>query len=119
MIKFVERKKSLQELETSIKANKSKWLNNLYSLIIKIKGHFPLDIKICLTQRGEFRIAAGICWDKCNDEAKQKLCECKELTKQFVEAMKAKGCKDFRVGRDLGIPQSVGNIELYCKDFKE
>jgi tetratricopeptide (TPR) repeat protein len=33
--------------------------------------------------------------------------------------MKAKGCKDFRVGRDLGIQQSVGNIELYCKDFKE
>ena len=33
--------------------------------------------------------------------------------------MKTKGCKDFRVGRDLGIQQSVGNIELYCKDFKE
>jgi tetratricopeptide (TPR) repeat protein len=33
--------------------------------------------------------------------------------------MKAKGCKDFRVGRDLGIQQSVGNIELYCKDYKE
>lgn len=33
--------------------------------------------------------------------------------------MKTKGCKDFRVGRDLGIQQSVGNIEIYCKDFKE
>ncbi len=68
LIKFVERKESLTELESSITADKKSWLNNLYSLIIKIKGHFPLDIKICLNQRNKFRIADGIYWDKCNDD---------------------------------------------------
>ncbi|MBK9639548.1 MAG: hypothetical protein IPO63_17735 [Bacteroidetes bacterium] len=33
--------------------------------------------------------------------------------------MQTKGCKDFRVGRDLGIQQSVGNLEIYCKEYKE
>lgn len=33
--------------------------------------------------------------------------------------MQVKGCKDFRVGRDLGIQQSVGNLEIYCKEFNE
>jgi tetratricopeptide (TPR) repeat protein len=30
-----------------------------------------------------------------------------------------KGCKDLRIGRDLGIEQAKGNFSLYCKDFKE
>ncbi|WKW45467.1 ATP-binding protein [Myroides sp. JBRI-B21084] len=68
LIKFIERKESLEELESSITANKNSWLNSLYSLIIKIKGHFPLDIKICVNQRNNFRVADGICWDKCNDD---------------------------------------------------
>ncbi|MGV3765218.1 MAG: sacsin N-terminal ATP-binding-like domain-containing protein [Chitinophagaceae bacterium] len=68
LIKFVERKESLTELENFITADKKSWLNNLYSLIIKIKGHFPLDIKICLNQRNRFRVADGIYWDKCNDD---------------------------------------------------
>lgn len=68
LIKFIERKESLKELESTITVNKKYWLNSLYSLIIKIKGHFPLDIKICLNQRNKFRVADGICWDKCNDD---------------------------------------------------
>lgn len=68
LIKFVEKKESLPELENSIKTNSKSWLNNLYPLISRIKGHFPLDIKICLNQRNDFRVADGICWDKCNDD---------------------------------------------------
>jgi len=68
LIKCIEKKESLTELESSITADKKSWLNNLYSLIIKIKGHFPLDIKICLNQRNKFRVADGIYWDKCNDD---------------------------------------------------
>jgi hypothetical protein len=68
LIKFIERKESLEELESSMTADKNSWLNNLYSLIIKTKGYFPLDIKICLTQRNKLRVADGICWDKCNDD---------------------------------------------------
>jgi tetratricopeptide (TPR) repeat protein len=30
-----------------------------------------------------------------------------------------KGCKDLRVGRDLGIEQSKGNFQMYCSDYKE
>ena len=37
LIKFIERKESLEELESSITDNKKSWLNSLYSLIIKIK----------------------------------------------------------------------------------
>ncbi len=33
--------------------------------------------------------------------------------------MNEKGCKDFRVGRDLGIEQSKGNFQIYCTDYKE
>jgi tetratricopeptide (TPR) repeat protein len=33
--------------------------------------------------------------------------------------MKEKGCKDLRVGRDLGIEQSKGNFQMYCSDYKE
>jgi tetratricopeptide (TPR) repeat protein len=33
--------------------------------------------------------------------------------------MNEMGCKDFRVGRDLGIEQSKGNFQIYCTDYKE
>ncbi len=33
--------------------------------------------------------------------------------------MNEKGCKDLRVGRDLGIEQSKGNFQMYCTDYKE
>jgi len=68
LVKFVEKNYSLQDLESSIKTDRKNWLNNLYSLIIKAKGHFPLDIKICLNQRNNLRIANGIHWDECNDD---------------------------------------------------
>lgn len=68
LIKFVEKNNSLRDLESSIKIDKKDWLNNLYSLVIKAKGHFPLDLKICLNQRNNLRIANGIHWDKCYDD---------------------------------------------------
>ncbi len=33
--------------------------------------------------------------------------------------MNEKGCKDLRVGRDLGVEQSKGNFQMYCNDYKE
>jgi hypothetical protein len=68
LIKFVERKSCLEELETLIENDCKLWLNNFYSLIIKIKGHFPLDIKVCLNQRNNLRIAEGISWDNSLDD---------------------------------------------------
>lgn len=68
VIHFVERKDNFEDLSSSIKIDGHKWLNNLYSSIVVIKKYFPLDTKICLTQRSKFRKAEGISWDECNDD---------------------------------------------------
>lgn len=36
------------------------------------------------------------CYAKCNEEAKKKACECKAITKAFVEKMKEAGCTSTR-----------------------
>lgn len=68
LLEFIEQKKSLIGLNESIKVEGSFWLNKLYSLVYKIKGHFPLDKNIYLNQRNQFRKAEGISWDKFNDD---------------------------------------------------
>jgi len=68
IVEYVEKRELLEELASSLKSDSKSWLNKFYGLILKIKGHFPLDIKICLNQRNKFRVADGIYWDKCNDD---------------------------------------------------
>jgi hypothetical protein len=103
LIKFVERKESLEELENFIIADKNPWLNNLYSLIIKIKGHFPLDIKICLNQRNKFRVADGIYWDNSNDDELISISDLTELNfadKLFlreINALHINGVENFTI----------------------
>ena len=68
LLDFVGQKKSLTELNESIKVDGHNWLNRLYSLIVKIKEDFPLERNICLNQKNQFRKAEGISWDECNDD---------------------------------------------------
>ncbi len=70
----------------------------------------PIAIGIC---GGRLPIAIGICASIPMAIGTPTSCSCKTL------GMNEKGCKDLRVGRDLGVEQSKGNFQMYCTDYKE
>ena len=124
LVKFVEKNDSIQELESSIKIDRKSWLNNLYSLIIKVKGHFPLDIKICLNQRNKFRVADGICWDLCNDDELISISDliglnfADKLFSREINSLQINGVENFKLQDSINNLKSALN-ELDESDFNE
>ncbi|MDD4969250.1 MAG: hypothetical protein PHT07_07440 [Paludibacter sp.] len=68
LINFTEQQKDFETLQKSLNIDVQSWLNNLYSIILKITITFPLDNKIVLNQENKLRTAEGMNWDKCNDD---------------------------------------------------
>ena len=67
LIEYTELKQSLLNLNDSLILDASTWLNKLYSLIVDVKGAFPLDKRILLNQNDIFRNGEGMFWDNCKD----------------------------------------------------
>lgn len=124
LIKFVENKNSLQEFDSAIKTNRKIWLNNFYSLILSIKGHFPLDLKICLNQRNKFRVAGGISWDNCNDDELISISDiinlnfAEKLFHRDINSIQINGVENFKLQDAINDLKS-GLNELNESDFNE
>ncbi|MBD9177645.1 MAG: ATP-binding protein [Odoribacter splanchnicus] len=119
LIDFVEKKKSFPSLNESIKTNIHTWLNKFYTLIIKIKGYFPLDKNISLNQRDVLRKAEDICWDECNDNILISISDLIGLN--FADKLFSREIETIQISsvNSLTLQNAISGIKSKLNDFTE
>lgn len=119
LIEKLEQKKDLSELDDSLKIDGHIWLNSFYSLIIKIRGLFPLGDKISLNQKNLFRKAEGMSWDISKDDELVEISDLIELN--FGEQLFSRQITQFSISgvEKFLIQNAVSELKSELNDLGE
>ena len=117
IIDFVEQTNGLEALNSSISIDGQLWLNNFYSIIIKIKKHFPLEKRIALNRRNNLRKAEGISWDLCNDETLISISDLIGLN--FADELFSKEIQTFNLSgvENFSLQEAVSELKSKLNQF--
>ena len=98
MIKYVEEKKTLEELKDDLNIDEYDWLNKLYTLINEELGIFPQNKELLPNQEGYLEKAESLFWDDIKDKDLKNISN--NLGLNFPKILISNDIKRFKIKSD-------------------